>query len=256
MPTAGDQVPGGTTDLSRRVQALEKEVRELRAARRLETATVGKGGLRVVDGGRFAMDTPSGVRMVDIGALTGSAYNHSDGTLQQGMRLSREDGSLMFAAFSYPPTGFEFQAWTWYDRSGNTIFAEDTNSGQGLARPVLPVQLQPAYGGGWDQWPRNTTTTMADLWAGRIYRQQPRIVVVVRASMDVSGATGYLELRLNNTPQGTPTPVGFGVTYYTLGPYLLPGNHMEQIDVAVWGRRDTGTGALRATIHSAYTTGS
>lgn len=41
MPGAKDQLPGGTNGLARRVQNLERELRELRAARRLSAATVG-----------------------------------------------------------------------------------------------------------------------------------------------------------------------------------------------------------------------
>lgn len=47
MPTAGDQLPGDATALARRLAALEREVRELRAARRAEFTAVGSGGITV-----------------------------------------------------------------------------------------------------------------------------------------------------------------------------------------------------------------
>ncbi|MDF6043261.1 hypothetical protein LRD69_14100 [Streptomyces sp. JH14] len=253
MPTAGDQLPGGATDLARRLAALEREVRELRAARRLENASVGAGGVRVVDGGRFAMDTPAKKHMVDIGAITNDDYNHGDGTRQQGIFLRREDGSPMLSCFSYPPFGSEAQAWKFYDNSGSVVLAEDANSGAGLARPYLPVALAPAYGGAWDYWPRTSATTMTELWGGRIYKQQPRIVVVVRASMDTSGATGSIGLKISDVSQPSQS-VGFAVGYYTLGPYSLANfEHMQQVDITVEAKRDSGTGTIRASLFSAYT---
>ncbi|MEV6124370.1 hypothetical protein AB0M23_28335 [Streptomyces sp. NPDC052077] len=252
MPTPADQIPPDPTSLARRVATLERELRELRAARRLEKASVGKGGLRIVDGGRLAMDTPQGVRMVDIGQITAAQYDHGDGTPQQGVQLRREDGTLFLACFSYPPSGFDWQAWALYDRTGSVVVAEDTNSGQGLARPYLEVPMGPSYEGGWDYWPRTSSTTATPLWEGIVYKQLPRVAVVVRASMDTSGATGELDLTIGGIAQEPPVPVSFSVGYITLGPYPLDYAHMDQITLAVRGRRTSGTGALRASIVSAY----
>lgn len=253
MPTAGDQVPGGVTALSRRLAAVEKELQELRAARRLEQASVGAGGLRVVQGGRLAMDTPANVRMVDIGKIENEDYNNLDGTVQQAQFQRRGDGSLFFACYSAPQVaGSDTQAWTYYDREGNAIFAEDTNSGQGLARPYLPVTMGPHADGGWDYWPRTSGTTMAGLWEGRLYKQLPSVTVIMRTSMDTSGATGSLELTINGVGQGAVS-VGFSIGYVTLGPYPLTGyGHMAQIPLAVQGRRVSGTGAIRASCYTAY----
>lgn len=55
MPGAKDQLPGGTNELARRVRALENQLRELRAARRLSAATLGT--LRTaVSGARVEID--------------------------------------------------------------------------------------------------------------------------------------------------------------------------------------------------------
>lgn len=252
MPTAGDQLPADTTTLARRVASLEREVGELRAARRLEAASVGAGGLRVVDGGRLSMDTPGGNRMVDIGEISNPTYNHADGTPQQAMWLRREDGSGFMSCFSYPPSGFETQAWKFTDRTGGVVFAEDTNSGQGLSRPYLPVPMQHAYDGGWDYWPRTTSTSMTELWAGRMYKQLPHLVIVIRASMDTAAATGQIDVTIDGVSQGATSGITFGVGYYQLGPYDLGGDHMDSMDIAVRGRRVTGTGTIRAGVIAAY----
>lgn len=252
MPTPGDQLPTDPQSMARRLAALEREVSELRAARRLEQATVGAGGVRIINGGRLAMDTAPGVRMVDIGAIADQRFDHPDGTPQQAMWLRREDGSTLFSLFA--GQGETNQAWSWRDRAGNQVLADDTTSGSGLARPYLPVQLQPAFDGGWDYWPRTSATAMTELWYGIVYKQQPRIVVAVEAAMDTSGATGFIEVRINGVAQGSPTSIGFTALPYTLGPFsLTPFAHMQQITVSLMGRRNTGTGAIRASVTSAYT---
>jgi hypothetical protein len=50
MPKQLDQLPSDPTSLARRVQALEREVREMRAARRMGTATVGRLRIYSADG--------------------------------------------------------------------------------------------------------------------------------------------------------------------------------------------------------------
>ncbi|MFG3488564.1 hypothetical protein [Streptomyces sp. NPDC047972] len=252
MPTPGDQLPGGAQQMARDIADLKRQVRELRAARRLESAAVGAGGLRVTDGGRFAMDTPGRVRMVDIGTLTDPQYDHGDGSPQQAIQVRREDGGLALACYAYPPSGSEAQTWRMYDRTGNVILAEDGGSEMGLARPYLPVPLGPAYEGSWDYWPRATGTTTTRLWQGRFYKQLPNVVLVMQASMDTSGATGTIELAVGGTVRATAS-VAFSVGYVTLGPYALDSySHMQQIDLTIQGRRTAGTGTLRATLYSAY----
>ncbi|MEW5658363.1 hypothetical protein ABGT92_23955 [Streptomyces cinereoruber] len=251
MPTPGDQLPGGPQQMARDIADLKRQVRELRAARRLEAAAIGAGGLRIT-GGRLAMDTPARIRMVDIGPLTDPQYNHGDGTAQQAIQLRREDGGLAMACYAYPPSGSEAQTWRLYDRAGNVVMAEDGGLGSGLARPYLPVPLGPAYQGSWDYWPRATATTTSKLWQGRFYRQLPSVVLVMQASMDTSGATGTIEMAVDGTVRASAS-VAFSVAYFTLGPYdLTDYDHMQQIDVTVQGRRTAGTGALRATLYSAY----
>jgi hypothetical protein len=50
MPKQLDQLPSDPTSLARRVQALEREVREMRASRRMGTATVGRLRVYSADG--------------------------------------------------------------------------------------------------------------------------------------------------------------------------------------------------------------
>ncbi|MYR57787.1 hypothetical protein GTY54_16625 [Streptomyces sp. SID625] len=241
MPTAGDQVPGGPSDIGRRLAALEREVRELRAARRLENAAIGAGGLRI-DGGRFAMDTPAGARMVDIGPIANPVFNHGDGSTQQAIWLRRDDGTLFFSCYAYPPAGNgETQAWAYYDRSGSTVLAEDTASGTGLARPWLP--MNPPVSSDPSTWPRGTSATfgtIASTWNTK-WQPQLRVYGVTAA---VGAATGDVRLTIDGTPWGPTVPVGSTIDYS--GPVDASIGSLFQLEVQA--RRVTGTGSVACQI--------
>jgi hypothetical protein len=191
--------------------------------------------------------------MVDIGAINNPSYNNTDGSQQQAVLMRRQDGSLAISAFASDGSGANQFVALW-DASGNIVMSDDAASGVGLARPYLPVALGPAFDAGWDYWPRTTSATMQELWGGQIYRQQPRLVVVIRASSDVSGTTGQVQLTVNGVAQGSPQSVGFVAAYYTFGPIDLTGyGYMNQLAIAVTGQRTAGTGAIRASVYSAYT---
>ena len=89
----------------------------------------GGAGLRIVDGGRFAMVAPDGTVLFYVGPL-GPAL--PDGTPQQGMQIRRADGTTVFEVFdAFVTDGVLRQAGNWRDRSGNVVIADDTDSGQG-----------------------------------------------------------------------------------------------------------------------------
>ncbi|MGW3330298.1 hypothetical protein ACWDF9_07085 [Streptomyces rubiginosohelvolus] len=246
MPTAGDQVPGGATDFDRRLKAMEREVRELRAARRLQNASVGSGGLRIVDGGQFTMQTPEGRRMVDVGAIASSDYDHTDGTKQQAIFIRREDGSLLFGCFAYPlGANGDLQAWTFYDREKNNILAEDTASGTGLARPWLPMNTPVASDS--SQWPRTTNaayTTVSTAWNTK---WQPRMRVYGLTAA-VGTATGDVQLLLNGAAWGPSVSIGSNIDYTG----DLPGDIGDLFQLEVQARRVTGTGSAAAQIFMMY----
>ncbi|XQE88141.1 hypothetical protein ACN24M_24710 [Streptomyces microflavus] len=247
MPTAGDQVPGGATDLARRVQALEREVRELRAAKRLQNASVGAGGLRIVDGGRLSMDTPDGRRMVDIGAVENPDYDHGDGSPQQAMWFRREDGSTFFACFSYPAGGGgEEQAWTFYDRSGNNILAEDTSSGVGLARPYLPLNAPVALDS--TTWPRGFAATFSTISVAWNTLWQPKMRLYALTST-VGTATGEVQVLVEGNPWGPVVTAGAAFDHTDVIPDVQLG---RQFQIEVQARRLTGTGSIAAQVFMIY----
>lgn len=246
MPTAGDQVSGGATDLSRRVQALERELRELRAARRLQAASVGGGGVRIVDGGRLSMETPAGQRMIDIGAISNPEYDHLDGSSQQAFWFRRDDGSLFFACFSVPSVGGDTQAWTFYDREGNNVFAEDTNSGAGLARPYLPLNAPVANDS--TTWPKGFAATFTAIATSYNTKWQPRMRVFALTTV-IGTATGDVQLAIDGNPWGAAVTAGSPLDVTDVIPDVRIG---RQFQLEVQARRLTGTGSIAAQVFMIY----
>lgn len=68
-----DQVPAGQDWIARRLRQLEREVRELRAERRLEAATIGAGGIDITEGALRIRDGNGDV-VVQLGLLPDASY--------------------------------------------------------------------------------------------------------------------------------------------------------------------------------------
>ncbi|WP_439674977.1 hypothetical protein [Embleya sp. MST-111070] len=233
-------------DLLDRLRTLENQVRELAGRANIRPAmnklfdgdfTIGPGGRLMVAGGVHDGIFWSGKITPD----------HVDGTEQRGTLMWREDGSVALALFTGGPTP---QDLVLFDSKKHHVIKTTT---EGLGRPYLPVPMHPALGGGWERWPFVAGTEEKALMTGLLYKQQPQITVVAQASTDTNGTRGELRLRLNGTPQGSATAVGYGVGVHRFGPFDLPGDHLSEVGVELVGRMSGGTGAIRAAIVGAWT---
>ncbi|MEU5872495.1 hypothetical protein AB0A73_13185 [Glycomyces sp. NPDC047369] len=252
-----DQRPGGADWISRRLTDLERQVRELQAGRRLEAATIGAGGLTVkgtggitvegggdlnVKGGELRVGDEDGQTQVYVGPLTYGGV--PAGT---GWTFRRFNGQPVFTLEGSDP---EHQFLAVRDAQGNIVFGDDTVSGQGLARPWLPV---PWSGADYTQWPGTTSASFTSVLETTIPRQQPKLYVRIRHTADASGTTGELRLMFGGTQLGATVSVGFTVSYAELTVDLPPGTFGETMNLAVEGRRTAGTGAVRATVTASWT---
>lgn len=111
MPRQLDQLPPDATSLARRVQALEREVKELRAARRLTSATIGT-----------MRTAPDGAR-VEISQNT------------QSLRVYAEDGETLLAELGPEDSGGGGGLWTRGLQNPNNM-AAFLNSGMLQFGPV------------------------------------------------------------------------------------------------------------------------
>lgn len=210
----------------------------------LRNSTISGGaGLRIIDGGSLSLVSVSGVELFYIGPVQ---PNRADGTPQQGLIIRRDDGTtavLMRDQFPTDDGGALNQAFNFFDRAGNVWLADDTNSGQGMARPWLSGGFARARYA--DMTVSTTSSTFETLFDQRISKQQPRLEVCYRATMDAASTTGETRVLVNGVQLGAVAAETFAIATRYAGPAAVAGANMSDLLVEVQGRRTSASGALR-----------
>jgi hypothetical protein len=207
-----------------RLASIERRLDAMDAARNLRSATIDEPGtlqIRTLDG-------------------TVIAYfgRQSDGRM--GLTLRRTDGTsaLEFAGFTGDLT--PHQVLRLFDRLGNEVLGDDETSGQGLARPWLPVQSKASA----SIMASTTTPTMTNVFDLDVLKQQPKILVGVQAVSD-AGTAGQVDLYNEGTAAviaGPLTVTSAGVADDLLG--VLAGGHLSLQPIRLRARRTSGTGSV------------
>lgn len=224
-----------------RLNKLEAEVRELRATRRLEAASIGAGGITVKDGGTVKVIDAAGNTLAVLGDLSSVIGG------RRGVWLGRADGSPAIAVYGTGPDDTGFVGI--YDLSGNYIITDDVYSRRGLGRPYLQLSV------GEITAPTATTTsgTFTDLLTGRNSVQHPVLYayVLVRAS---DGTTaGEVRLALDGTAVGPTIAIAAGeYAFKDVGPFRVPdpGTYGSLKGLAVQARRTAGAGNVGVRVMS------
>lgn len=243
-----DRKPRDEDTLIRRIEELERRLQQLGSARRMEAATIGRGGV-TIQGGKISVLDYAGREIVVFGRRD-ELSPAPDGTPQPGFAMRRSDGSLAMTLDDPLPTvdGYN-QILRMFDRSGNEIMAEDTTSGYGLAAPTLshPWHLIQAAA-----WPNTTSATMLGFFRSFVTTWNPFVEVYVYAQM--TAGTGSVELLANGVSQGAQAVgTGLALLNWRLDMEALgSGNTSAQVNVEIQGRRTsvTGTDTLRMQPHS------
>lgn len=131
------------------------------------------------------------------------------GRTQEVVQLARDDGSvaLELADAGTVLNHAHQQALQWYDRSGNTVVADDTTSGVGLARPHL---TGPALANTNEAtWPATTATTWTTIAEAYMERQHPKLSWTISTFAPAS-TTGQFRLLVNNQQVGSTQTVSNG----------------------------------------------
>lgn len=243
MPTAGDMLPPTAGWMAREIRALKAALSELRAARRLENASVGAGGLAIEQGGALTMRTPDGIQAVYVGAL-GPELVHMDGSTQQAIWLRREDGTLAVAVYADPATtGSDRQGVAILDYNGRIVMADDVIHG-GLARPWVSASGWYDVTGVETPVSVTTSSTFAAVVEQEIYQQHPHIRVVVRVRTSNGTTAGEVRLTCDSDQIGSTVTIAAG----TYGQYEIEGDSL--IPPGGWGRllvearRTAGSGTI------------
>ncbi|WP_026923286.1 hypothetical protein [Glycomyces arizonensis] len=184
-----------TGDLQRRMAAVERELRNLTSGRRLEDASIGARGLRLLEGGSLTISGGSLIMHDETGSV-GLLYFGPNSAGQPTWVFSFDDGEVAGGLLGAPGS----MHWSWLDRGGRELIGNDGLTGVGLARPYLPYRLVPSFEaegvgeGAASLWPSTTSTSATKLMQGLNPIWHPRV------SIGVATATigdGNVEWRLD-----------------------------------------------------------
>ncbi len=232
-----------------RIARLEQKVRRLAKRRVLGNATISEGDLIVKSGGSFqVIDASSGQTVAVIGALPSPAYDRADGSRQPGIVIYREDGSLAAALADLNPTTPPYkQAWQVFDRAGNIVMADDTNTGRGLAAPYV--------GGGCFfndtnvvRWPQTTSGSFVTIADTYFCVENPRVQWDIQYVADAATA-GEIRLLVNGTQVDGTQTVTTSFNLWSRFGVSLPGADIGDFPyIALQARRTSGTGSIFAIV--------
>lgn len=160
MALPSDQIPPDAAALMRRLDEMERRLSEGSAARAAESTTIGQGGLVVKSGGEFSvMHETTNAWVMHTGKGASDKYF---------VTLRRDDGSVVLEV-STTPSGDQFC--TLRDRANRILYADDANSGVGMARPWLPVVMYCKVGmaaGVFNYVNFTASGTEQQIWEGRV----------------------------------------------------------------------------------------
>lgn len=230
--------------LERILLEVDKRIAQFARSGFLRNARITQGGITIVGGFLRVRNSADTISQFLVGGLTPAL---PDGTLQPGILIRREDGTNALALYDPTPDpsspgGFQ-QFLAIYDRSGNIIFSDDTNSGQGVARPYVGGAFVRARYADWNI--ATTSSTFETLWRGEVVKQHPQMSVATLSSMDTAGATGELRVMVDGVQLGSTATIGYAQTTTLFGPGVVAGAHMKVLTVEIQGRRTSAAGALK-----------
>lgn len=219
----------------REFEALKSKVEDLARARRLGSSTV-EGDLKLSPGSSFSAADADGTLLQYIGAVDwGPPWGK-----QPTVRFNRADGSIALGIDGANP---DRQYIAIKDRSGNTVFADDTASGQGLARPWLPIP--------WRTYP-STSTSSADFQTvamAVLRKQHPKLDIDVWTTIPAGATAEYRVIASTYTGlvtlfTGSAGEVLEGFTSWS--DLTVPGDYDDEIYLLLQVRLASGTGPVSA----------
>lgn len=231
MPTPADRLPPGVNGLALKIQALEREVRELRAARRLESASISSG--------RFSVITPGGTTVFGIGKLPSGLY---------GTELRRDDGSLAVSV-SGQDAGTADTVRV-LSRSGQTLITDDEYADGFLGRPWVPVPMTPAVAVTAGSW----VTTHIGVWL-----VQHRVLDLRASVVAPAATTGQVRIRalwegayIQLGPTITATDGETFLDYRATGTDLAGIEYGDRVVITQECQRTAGAGTVNSWSHGTW----
>jgi hypothetical protein len=224
-----------TGDVQRAIEDIRKQLQNLTSGRRLEDASIGARGIRLLDGGTLTI-SGGAIRMNDATGSVGLLYFGPDSAGVPRWLFSFNDGEIAGGLFGTTDATY----WAWRDRQGHNLAASDGETGVGLAKPYLNIPMVPSSGtsvvAGGPFWPAFTNTSYQEVFHCITSLWHPRIAIGV----DVNAPSGTVdwELRVDGVTAGSRSG-------NTTGEFEVPGwgnttNPGDQRSVQLWCRNTAG----------------
>ncbi len=243
-------VTPGSDDILARLRKLETRVDELSRGT-LANAVISEGGITIRDLGGIQLSDRDGETVFFVGGA-GGGWARPDGTPQPITSISDDRGRWRIAVFDPNPNenGYRQFVAIW-DYTGNIIVSDDVNSGEGLARPYIPLSVSRANQAA---WPATTNVEWEPLEKVRLNKQHPYLDAHIRVATSDSATRGEARMRDQESDVLVGDVQAFGwaeETRATRG--AVPGTFGQTREVWLEARRTAGTGDVRATL--AYAAG-
>lgn len=228
--------------LERILLEVDKRISAFARSGFLRNAVITQGGLTIKGGLlRMLSAVTGGTSTFYVGPVS---PNLPDGSYQPSVIIRRNDGTVALLLWDPRPDldGYN-QFLGWYDRSGNAVITDDTQSGQGIGRPYLPGVGYPAQA---RHWPSGGAGGWEALYRVRHNKQQPRLAVQAWGSCDTAGTTGELRVMVDGVQLGATQSVTSGaVTEFVFGPTAVAGSFGQLLNVELQVQRTAGTGLVQ-----------
>jgi hypothetical protein len=214
-------------DVWAKLAELGRKIDNLTSGRRLEDASIGARGIRLIDEGGMTINGGF-LRMTDETGSVGLLY-FGPNSIGSGRvwQFSFPSGEVAFGLISTSGDGF----WGGNDQAGNLILSNDAQTGVGLARPYVPLRLIPsgeAQLSGTSFWPSHTNTSFTRVMYGFNPIFHPKVEIGVATATAGSGSAEW-RLLLNGTDVTGTVSGGASrvVSIPDWGEGVLPGHTVE-----------------------------
>jgi hypothetical protein len=220
------------SNLLDRIVRVEKRVEEIWKKVGLASAVIRKGGLTLLDDAYLRMIDDNNDEIVYIGP---------DSEGKQIIRIRREGGADVL--YTYTAQGGR-QFWALTDNARQIVVSDDAVSGQGIARPWMPIPVQTSR---FDDLP-STPNADWDQLQTTVWRpkQHPFWKVSVKHCVNNADTTGEARLMLDGVQVGATISVQWLSAWTDIGPFPVPGTHMSLHQLELFARRTAGTGRVGA----------
>jgi hypothetical protein len=225
---------------ARRIKAIEDRLDALETGNRSGYTTV-VGDLVLGPGSSLIARDTDGSVLFKVGPLS---YGGVAAPL--GMLVYRADATLALAV-----EGATNQFVAIRDRTGNIVVSDDSFSGQGLARPWIPVPF-------FDETTSTASTTFVTTGSARLYKQHPNVRLEY---LHTTGASpGELQVVVVDAGGASTVLYTDTLTASTAARWIstpnmpMPGNFGDRLELKLQHRITSGSTAITARIMSIWAT--